>query len=366
MAALPPLRPADAAPLHVSQLLALTGAAALQGDAFRNGVEMAVQEINAGGGLLGRQVRISTFDTQSSPQGARAAAARALEGGPLALLGPVATAETLAVAPMARERRVMQVTAAELPALPAPGEPMLLLAGPGQAIRMATLARWVQGLPGVRRVALLAAEGQGGAVAQFAAACRARGLAVTANLVLPPGHAEPAAAIARVVASQADALFIAAGGAMAGHIIAEARRQAPALVLFGEAGLAGAAALRAAGPAAAGLYVPRALAPDAPMPALEAFHRRFQALYHQAPDAVAMQGYIALAMVQTAVRRLGQPTAPLLAEALRTSPVREADAPGILLDTAWNPAGEADRVSFMTELQAGGTLSWSTLPPLRG
>src|SRR5690348_11825410 len=73
--------------VHIAQLVDVSGAAAHVGDAWRNGVEMAVQEINAAGGLGGRLVEVTSYDGQSSPPVAKTAVQRALEGAPSALLG---------------------------------------------------------------------------------------------------------------------------------------------------------------------------------------------------------------------------------------------------------------------------------------
>lgn len=375
----------DPSMLELSVVAALTGAGSLAGDAFRNGVEMAVQDINGAGGLFGRLLRVATYDTQSSPQGARATAPRALEGPPLAVLGPVAAGETMAILPFTRERRVLQIAAA---GMPEPADPTLLLTGPSLATRMALLAGWLASAPGgrsVRRLALLTAVGRrhepGPGAPLLAAACRARGMEVVGAITLPPatpghgrGGAEIESELAQLLARAPDALFLAAGGAVAGRLIATLRRQAPELLLFGRAGLVAPAALHAAGDAAIGVRVLEALTPDAPTPPVAAFRTRFEALYHIPAEPEAMQGYIAVAMFRAALSRSfattpppappaplppGVYTGPMLAAALRAAPLTQADAPGILLDTAWGAAGEPQRTAWLAEVMPGLTLGWT-------
>ena len=53
--------------VQIANLMELTGAGAKAGVSFHNGVQLAVKEINAAGGLLGRRIETKTYDTQSKP-----------------------------------------------------------------------------------------------------------------------------------------------------------------------------------------------------------------------------------------------------------------------------------------------------------
>jgi branched-chain amino acid transport system substrate-binding protein len=66
---------------------ALTGNLALLGTQARNGVEFAVDEINAAGGIAGKKVMLATEDTGASSTDALNAMNRILEGKPLVIFG---------------------------------------------------------------------------------------------------------------------------------------------------------------------------------------------------------------------------------------------------------------------------------------
>jgi hypothetical protein len=57
----------------------LSGAGASAGTMFKNGVEMAVKEINAAGGILGKKIEHSTSDTQTNPGVAKGLTAKAID-----------------------------------------------------------------------------------------------------------------------------------------------------------------------------------------------------------------------------------------------------------------------------------------------
>jgi branched-chain amino acid transport system substrate-binding protein len=66
---------------------ALTGNLALLGTQARNGVDFAVDEINAGGGIAGKKLQLSTEDTGASSTDALNAMNRIIEGKPLVIFG---------------------------------------------------------------------------------------------------------------------------------------------------------------------------------------------------------------------------------------------------------------------------------------
>jgi branched-chain amino acid transport system substrate-binding protein len=74
-------------PIPLGLTTALTGNVALLGTQARSGVEFAVDEINAAGGINGRKLALATEDTGSSSTDALNAMNRILEGKPLVIFG---------------------------------------------------------------------------------------------------------------------------------------------------------------------------------------------------------------------------------------------------------------------------------------
>src|SRR3982074_3665032 len=87
ISALPSL--AQQAPVGIVGLVELAGTGATSGTNFDNGVKLAVKEINAGGGILGRKIEYTSSDTQSAPQTAKALAQKAVDDGAYVVMGPV-------------------------------------------------------------------------------------------------------------------------------------------------------------------------------------------------------------------------------------------------------------------------------------
>src|SRR5437016_2156106 len=105
-------KPAIAAkePILIGYLPALTGPSSSTGAGINRGIQLAVQEINAGGGIDGRQIELITRDTQSDPTKAVNGAAELTRGQKVSVVfGPVNSGESLAVVPLLARTNTPQV-----------------------------------------------------------------------------------------------------------------------------------------------------------------------------------------------------------------------------------------------------------------
>lgn len=101
----------DAETIVIGGLAPLTGDAAQYGIAVNNGVKLAVEEINAAGGVLGKQVELIMYDDQHDPTAATTAYDRLVnEDNIVALVGAVTTAPTIAVAQKAAADGIPMIT----------------------------------------------------------------------------------------------------------------------------------------------------------------------------------------------------------------------------------------------------------------
>src|ERR1700682_3851718 len=106
------VKPAIAAkePILIGYLPALTGPSSSTGIGINRGVELAVQEINAAGGIDGRQIELIVRDTQSEPTKAVNGAAELIHAHKVSVvLGPVNSGESLAVVPLLARANTPQI-----------------------------------------------------------------------------------------------------------------------------------------------------------------------------------------------------------------------------------------------------------------
>ena len=97
-------------PIRIGYLPALTGPSSSTGVGINRGVQLAIQEINAAGGVDGRQFELITRDTQSDPTKAVNGAAELTHGEKVSVvLGPVNSGESLAVVPLLARANTPQI-----------------------------------------------------------------------------------------------------------------------------------------------------------------------------------------------------------------------------------------------------------------
>jgi branched-chain amino acid transport system substrate-binding protein len=105
-------KPAIAAndPILIGYLPALTGPSSSTGVGITRGLQLAVAEINAAGGINGRQIEIVSRDTQSDPTKAVNAAAELSNGQKVSVVfGPLNSGESLAVVPLLARSNMPEV-----------------------------------------------------------------------------------------------------------------------------------------------------------------------------------------------------------------------------------------------------------------
>jgi branched-chain amino acid transport system substrate-binding protein len=105
-------KPAIAAkePIRMGYLPALTGPSSSTGIGINRGTELAVKEINAAGGIDGRQIELIVRDTQSEPTKAVNGAAELTHSEKVSVIfGPLNSGESLAVVPLLARANMPQV-----------------------------------------------------------------------------------------------------------------------------------------------------------------------------------------------------------------------------------------------------------------
>ncbi len=100
-------------PIRIGSFLSVTGPAAFLGDPEQKTLEMYVERINAGGGVLGRKLQLVVYDDGGNAEKARTFAKRLLEQDKVdAIVGGSTTGTTMAAIPLVEEARTPFVSLA--------------------------------------------------------------------------------------------------------------------------------------------------------------------------------------------------------------------------------------------------------------
>ncbi len=89
----------------------LTGQTSSFGQSTKNGIELAVEEINAAGGVGGKKIQLIIEDDQGRPEQAKTVVSKLINQDRVqAVLGEVASTNSLAAAPVAQEAKIAMIT----------------------------------------------------------------------------------------------------------------------------------------------------------------------------------------------------------------------------------------------------------------
>jgi branched-chain amino acid transport system substrate-binding protein len=101
--------------IKIGQIVtSFTGDAAMYGNFQRDAAQLAADEINAAGGINGKKIELFPLDDASKPNVALNAMQKLLnETKPIVLLGPDWSGNTLAVAPLAKQNKLPQITSSK-------------------------------------------------------------------------------------------------------------------------------------------------------------------------------------------------------------------------------------------------------------
>src|SRR3974390_3276778 len=139
-----------ATPLHaqssvyIPAVLELSGAGAVAGTNFRDGMLLAIDEINAKGGLLGRKIDTPLLDTQSDAGISRAQLQKVLDNNPYVVLGPVFSGSVLVDMTLTQQAEIPEIVGGEAAAITQKNDPYVFRTSFGQQFSMPKIANYIR------------------------------------------------------------------------------------------------------------------------------------------------------------------------------------------------------------------------------
>src|SRR5882724_12859582 len=105
------MSPTATGPIVIGEVGSMTGTEATFGLSSANGIQLAIDEFNAKGGVKGRRLQVKVLDDQGRPEEAATAATRLIASEHVvALLGEVASTRSMFMAPKAQQAKVPMVS----------------------------------------------------------------------------------------------------------------------------------------------------------------------------------------------------------------------------------------------------------------
>ena len=244
---------AQAQTIRLAGLYELSGAGATAGTNFKNGVDMAVKEINAAGGILGKKLEHTISDTQTNPGVAKGLATKAIDDNAFAVFGPVFSGSIMVSMAETRKAEVPNFTGGEAAGITKQGNPYIFRTSFTQDTAMPKVARYIASNLKAKNVAVMYVNndfGKGGRDA-ITKALEAQGVKVVADISTDSGQVDFSAPVLKAKGSNADALFVYTNEEESARALRELRKQGFNKPIVGETTLTGQKVIELAGDAAA-------------------------------------------------------------------------------------------------------------------
>ena len=355
---------AQQGPVLIYGIMELSGTGATPGTNFDNGVKLAVKEINAAGGILGRKIDYQSQDTQTNPGVAKAVAQKAVDQKAYVVLGPVHSGSMIVSMGETRQAEITNFTGGEAAVITKQNNPYVFRTSFTQSSSMPKVARYIKDQLKAGTVAITFTNndfGKGGRD-EMQKALAAQGIKVVADVSTDPGQIDMSSAVLQIKQANPDVLFAYLTEEEGARLLRELKKQGFAKPIVGETTIIGQKVIELAGDAAEGVLGHVGLTADAPQPTVKAFDQKYLAEYKQRSDHNGMKGYSAVYVIKAATEKVGKFDSKALAAALHGAKISAKDNPGVLLDVSFDQNGDLDRESFIIKVVNGKQQVIATVP----
>ena len=308
--------------IKVGEYASLTGKEASFGQQSHKGLTLAIEELNAAGGVLGKKLELITEDNQTKP-GESATAVKKLisRDKVVALIGEVASGRSLEAAPIAQAAKIPMIApAATNPKVTQTGNYIFRVCfiDPFQGTVM---AKFAQTDLKAKKDAVLSSVSNAysvGLAKFFKETFTANGGIIVSEKNFSEGDKDFRAQLTAVKAAGADAVFVPSYYTEAALIARQARDLGLNVPFFGGDGWVADQLLEIGGEALNGCYYSTHVSPENQDPVVQAFVKKFKARWgaNENPDAFAALGYDAAYVLVDAIKRAGSTEGPKLRNAL--------------------------------------------------
>lgn len=331
----------DATDIVLGHYASMTGGTAHFGQDTDKAARLAVEQLNAAGGVLGKKLKIVTFDTRGDGAEAANAVTRLIDVEKVtAILGEVASSLSLQGGPIAQRRKIPMVSPSSTnPKVTQIGDYVFRVCyiDPFQGKVMANFARQTLKLDQVAILKDVKNDYSIGLAEAFHKSFVASGGTIAVEQSYSAGDTDFSAQVTAIKSSGAQAIWVPGYYAEVGAIARTAARLGLKLPLLGGDGWDAPELFTIGGEALNGSYFSNHFAPDQASPQAHKFVADFKAKYGQEPTGLGALGYDGVMVIADAIKRAGKVEPAAIRDALAATKGFVAVTGTITMDKDRNP-----------------------------
>jgi branched-chain amino acid transport system substrate-binding protein len=307
--------------VKVGLLAPLTGFAAADGLSVLNAVKLAVERVNAEGGVLGKQVELVYYDDRADGKEAVALARKLIQQDKVvAFVAGSYSTPSRAVAPIFQDAQVPLVSAyAVHPDITAAGDYCFRNGFLG-TVEGKSAGYVAVDLLKSKRIALLTSDNDFGRTLaegfKMFVKSNGEGAKIVYSQTYPFSEKDFKPYLAKIKEIGPDIIFASGYYFQTGPVVKQAREMGMNVKILGEEGADSPKFLEIAGKAAEGFMIVTNLNRDDPRPVVQDFLKEYQSRYNIQPDMVGASAYDAFMILCDAVKRAGSLKGPAIRKAV--------------------------------------------------
>ena len=331
--------------IKIGEFASMTGKEATFGQFAHKGTLLAIEEVNAAGGVLGKKLELLLEDNLSKPGESATIVKKFISRDKVvAVLGEIVSSRSLEAAPICQNARIPLISpGATAPEFTAKGD-YIFRACFIDPFAGTIMAKFAKDTLKARRVAILSSvsSAQSVGIAKFfRERFTADGGTVVAEQKFSEGDKDFRAQLTAIRAAGVEGIFAPAYYAEAALICKQARDLGLTVPLFGTDGWESDELISIGGAAVEGCYLVTHYSPENKSPLVVSFNAHFQKRWDTASNALCALGYDSAMMLVDAIRRAGTTDSAKLRDALAATRNFPGAAGTITLDAQRNPTKSA-------------------------
>ena len=356
----------DSAVIKIGEFASLTGSEAAFGRSSHNGTLLAVEDINAAGGVLGKQLELITEDDQSK-DGESATAVKKLisRDKVIAILGEVASGRSLEAAPICQQYKIPQISPSSTnPKVTQMGDYIFRVCWEDKFQGSAVLAKFALNSLKVKKVAMLTDVGSPYSVGLanfFKEGFIASGGQIVGEQKFTKDDKDFKAQLTAIKGAGPDAICIPAYYGQVTLIALQARELGFTVPIFGGDGWEAPELIQGPGAAQAleGCFFSTHFAPDQEGSKAQEFVAKYEKKFGARPDAMSALGYDSVLALVDAIKRAGSTDGTKIRDAL----ARTKDLDGITGKITLDADRNARKPAVIIEIKGGKFVFKETVNP---
>lgn len=350
--------------IKIGEFASLTGSEAAFGQSSHKGTQLALEEVNQAGGVLGRKVVHLVEDNRSTAGESVTIVKKFISRDKVVgVLGEVASGRSLEAAPVCQVAKVPMVSPSSTnPKVTEIGDYIFRVCfiDPFQGKLLADFAKRTLKAQSAAILSDVSAPYSVGLADFFRQRFTSEGGKIVVEQKYTSKDKDFRAQLTAIKASNPDVIFVPGYYTEAGLVVSQARQLGINIPIFGGDGWEAPQLIEIAGAALKNTYYSTHYSPEAKSDKIESFVKAFQAKFGgETPDAMAALGYDSAMVLVDAIRRAGSTDGAKVREALAAT----KDFPCVTGKTTLDAQRNASKAAVIITVENGKFKYLETIEP---